>query len=85
MPDADTDIENGHLEPVNSPSQAAAQAITDAAQESPKPATEVKAPFVDANAAASAHAAQFVQCEDAVLAEIPTTTGKERVVEEVCI
>lgn len=45
------DIENGHLKPVNPTSQATTEAVTGAATQDPKPATEVKAPLVDANAA----------------------------------
>lgn len=72
------DIENGHLNPVNSLSQAG----KDAVQEAPKPTEEVKASVFDANAAPGAQADKFADADDVVLVEIPASKGKERIAPE---
>lgn len=48
----------------------------------PKPATEVKAPLVDASAAPRPQSNKFAHYDDVVLVEIPPSKGKEGIVKE---
>jgi hypothetical protein len=76
------DVENGHLEPVSMQPQPTTEAVADAAKEDAQPTTEVKAPLVYENTAPKPQAEQFAHTDDVVLAEIPSTKGKERIVKE---